>query len=214
MKTLRDLVIEAKKMGFLIVNAVTNGTFPIDLPEADLLLSLDGNREIHNEIRGDTYDNILKNIENTTADNILIYMAVNQINKNSIREICTVAKNMKNVRAVSFNFHTPYPGTKELSLTKEDKEKCCKVIGQLKDERFPIFNLKNAFPYIINNTFPRPCHQCVVIEDEKLSKCARCASIDRVCQKCGYFFVAEYTLVFTEHVKVIWEMLRTYLKYV
>ena len=41
--TLRDLVIEAKRMGFLIVNVVTNGTFPLDLPEADLiLLSLDG----------------------------------------------------------------------------------------------------------------------------------------------------------------------------
>ena len=45
-KTLRDLVIEAKQMGFLIVNVVTNGTFPIDLPEADLiLLSVDGDRE-------------------------------------------------------------------------------------------------------------------------------------------------------------------------
>ena len=32
-KTLRDLVIEAKAMGFLIVNVVTNGTFPIDLPD-------------------------------------------------------------------------------------------------------------------------------------------------------------------------------------
>ena len=37
-KTLRDLVIEAKKMGFLIVNVVTNGTWPIDLPEATLIL--------------------------------------------------------------------------------------------------------------------------------------------------------------------------------
>jgi organic radical activating enzyme len=45
-RTLRDLVIEAKNMGFLIVNVVTNGTFPIDLPEADLiLLSLDGDKQ-------------------------------------------------------------------------------------------------------------------------------------------------------------------------
>ena len=52
-RTLRDLVVEAKEMGFLIVNVVTNGTFPIDLPEADLiLLSLDGDRERHNA-RGD-----------------------------------------------------------------------------------------------------------------------------------------------------------------
>ena len=58
-------MIEAKEMGFLIVNVVTNGTFPIDLPEADLiLLSLDGDREHHNMIRGNTYDTILANIRN------------------------------------------------------------------------------------------------------------------------------------------------------
>lgn len=58
---LRDLVQAAKQMGFLIVNVVTNGTFSLDLPEADLiLLSLDGDRSRHNAIRGDTYDTILK----------------------------------------------------------------------------------------------------------------------------------------------------------
>ena len=76
-RTLRDLVIEAKNMGFLIVNVVTNGTFPIDLPEADLiLLSLDGDKQRHNEVRGDTYDTIMKNISNATADNISFYMAI------------------------------------------------------------------------------------------------------------------------------------------
>ena len=64
-------------MGFLIVNVVTNGTYPIDLPEADLiLLSLDGDRERHNAIRGETYDLILANIRNATADNICLYMAI------------------------------------------------------------------------------------------------------------------------------------------
>ena len=73
--TIRDLVCEAKKMGFLIVNVVTNGTFPIDLPEADLiLLSLDGDRDRHNAVRGDTYDTIMENIRNATSDNICFYM--------------------------------------------------------------------------------------------------------------------------------------------
>ena len=55
--------IEAKEMGFLIVNVVTNGTFKLDLPEADLiLLSLDGDKVHHNDIRGDTFDTIMKNI--------------------------------------------------------------------------------------------------------------------------------------------------------
>ena len=197
-KTLRDLVIEAKKMGFLIVNVVTNGTWPIDLPEANLiLLSLDGDKEHHNIIRGDTYDKIFENISKATANNICFYMAINQINKDSVEDVCIKARDTKNVKAVSFNFHTPYPDTKELALSKEEKAKVCETIKRMKKkEKAPIFNLISAFPYLINNTFPTPCHQCVVIENGKISTCGRCIDVPGLCEKCGYFFVAEYTLLF------------------
>ena len=214
-KTLRDLVKEAKAMGFFIVNVVTNGTFPIDLPEADLiLLSLDGDRVHHNIIRGDTYDTIIENVENATSDNICFYMAINRINKGCIRSVCETAAGLKNVRAVSFNFHTPYPDTTELALTREEKDKCCKTIAELKRNGAPIFNLTNAFPYIVDNSFPAPCRQCVVIENGKLSVCGRCIDVPELCSKCGYFFVAEYTLLFRGNLKIIIEMLRTYLKYI
>ncbi len=214
-KTLRDLVIEAKQTGFLIVNTVTNGTFPIDLPEADLiLLSLDGNREKHNQIRGNTYDTIMNNIQHASSDNICFYMAVNQINKNTIKDVCQKAMKLPNVRAVSFNFHTPSPDTKELALSREEKSRCCAVITQMMKKGAPVFNLKSAFPYLINNTFPTPCHQCVVMENGKLSVCGRCIDVPGLCSQCGYFFVAEYTLLFRGNVKIIWEMLRTYLKYI
>ena len=214
-KTIKDLINEAKKMGFLIVNVVTNGTFPIDLPEADLiLLSLDGDRERHNAIRGDTYDTIMENIKNATTDNICFYMAINQINKNAIRDVCLTARDTKNVRAVSFNFHTPYPDTRELALSKEEKKKCCDVIKQMMKENVPVFNLKSAFPYLIENKFPTPCHQCVVIENGKVSVCGRCIDVPGLCEECGYFFVAEYTLLFRGNLKVVSEMFRTYLKYI
>ena len=35
-----------------------------------------------------------------------------------------------------------------------------------------------------------------------------------LCEECGYFFVAEYTLLFKGNIKIIFEMLKTYLKYV
>ncbi|MBR7178268.1 MAG: radical SAM protein [Oscillospiraceae bacterium] len=214
-KTLRDLVIEAKQMGFLIVNVVTNGTFPIDLPEADLiLLSLDGDRERHNTIRGNTYDTILHNISKATADNICFYMAINQINKDCVDHVCRLARDTKNVRAVSFNFHTPYPDTKELALSREEKKACCDTISRMMDEGCPVFNLKSAFPYLIENKFPTPCHQCLVIEDGKISTCGRCIEVPGLCEQCGYFFVAEYTLLFRGNVKIILEMLKTYLKYI
>ncbi len=214
-KTLRDLVAQAREMGFLIVNVVTNGTYPLDLPQADLiLLSLDGDRERHNAIRGDTYDAILNNIRNASSDNICLYMAVNQINKDAIRAVCTTARDTKNVRAVSFNFHTPYPDTRELALSREEKAACCRTIAQMMKEGAPVFNLKSAFPYLIENRFPTPCHQCVVMENGKLSTCGRCIEVPGLCQQCGYFFVAEYTLLFRGNLRIIAEMLRTYLRYI
>jgi len=213
-KSLHDLVKEAKRMGFLIVNVVTNGMLPIALPEADLiLLSLDGGRENHNRIRGDTYDLILKNIRDATADNICLYMAINKINKGDIRQVCDVARAERAVRAVSFNFHVPYPGTEDLSLSVSDKEECCKTILDMIKQRYPIFNLRSAFPYLINNTFKTPCRQCVVMENGKLFVCGRCVDVEGLCEKCGYFFAAEYSLVFDGNVRVIIDMLRTYLKY-
>lgn len=214
-KNLRDLVVEAKEMGFLIVNTVTNGTFPLDLPEADLiLLSLDGDREKHNEIRGETYDLIMENIKNATSTNICFYMAVNQINKDTIAHVCKKARDTANVRAVSFNFHTPYPDTADLALSMAEKTVYCDVISKMMDEGAPVFNLKSAFPYIIHNTFPTPCHQCVVMENGKLSICGRCIEVPDLCEKCGYFFVAEYTLLFQGKVKIMMDILKTYLKYI
>ena len=213
--TLRDLVIEAKAMGFLIVNVVTNGTFPIDLPEADLiLLSLDGGKAQHNLIRGDTYDTIINNIQNASSPNICLYMAINKLNQMDIPEVCATAKKEANIKAVSFNFHTPYPGTEHLSLTVEEKERCCDIISAMMAQGMPVFNLKSAFPYIIRNDFPTPCHQCVVMENGKLSVCGRCVDVPGLCNQCGYFFAAEYALVFKGNIRVIFDMLHTYLRYI
>lgn len=213
--TVRDLVIEAKRMGFMIVNVVTNGTQPIDLPEADLiLLSLDGDRERHNAIRSNTFDTIMENVKNATANNICFYMAINQINKDAVQDVCQIAKDTKNVRAVSFNFHTPYPDTRNLFLSKEEKQKIADTILQMMDKGYPIFNLKASLPYLVNNSFPTPCYQCLVIEDGKISVCGRCIDVPGLCEECGYFFVAEYTLLFRGNLKIAFEAVRTYLKYV
>ncbi|MCI8304710.1 MAG: radical SAM protein [Lawsonibacter sp.] len=214
-KNLRSLVTEAKELGFLLVNVVTNGTLPLNLPEADLiLLSLDGDRERHNMIRGDTYDLILENIQNAARDNICLYMAINQLNKEAIYDVCRMARDVPNVRAVSFNFHTPYPDTAELALSREEKAACCAAITRMMEQGAPVFNLKSAFPYLIDNRFPTPCRQCVVMENGTLSICGRCIHEPGLCQQCGYFFVAEYTLLFRGNIKIIREMLRTYLKYI
>jgi MoaA/NifB/PqqE/SkfB family radical SAM enzyme len=214
-KYLRDLVLEAKEIGFLIVNVVTNGTFKLDLPEADLiLLSLDGSKEAHNNIRGETYDEIIRNITNATSDNICLYMAINKININDIENVSEVAKEQKNIRAVSFNFHTPYPDTQQLSLSIEEKQDCANRIEHLIKKGYPVFNLKSALKYVVNNNFKTPCYQCIVLENGKQFVCGRCIEIEGLCDKCGYFFAAEYSMIFNGNIKVIFDMLNTYLRYV
>lgn len=214
-KTIRDLATEAKKIGFSIVIVVTNGTLPLDVPSADLvLLSLDGNREVHNLIRGDTFDIIIKNIRSSPSDNIVIYMAVNQLNKSVIPEVCEIVKGEKNIKAISFNFHTPYPGTEGLALSVIEKEQCCQVISSMIDQKVPVFNLRSAFRYIAHNEFPTPCRQCLVMENYKLWTCGRCIDVQGLCSQCGYFFAAEYALLFQGNIKVIFDMLSTYLKYI
>lgn len=214
-KSVKDLVREAKQIGFLIVNVVTNGTYELDLPEADLiLLSLDGAKENHNAIRGDTYDTILNNIERATSNNICLYMAINKINQSDIENVSEVAKKNRNIRAVSFNFHTPYPNTESLALSVEEKQLCCARIEKLIDDRYPVFNLRSAFPFIVHNSFKTPCHQCLVLEDGREYTCGRCIEIEGLCQKCGYFFAAEYALLFDGNVRVVLDLIRTYLKYI
>lgn len=64
------------------------------------------------------------------------------------------------------------------------------------EEDYPIFNLKSALPYILHTNFPVPCYQCVVFGRRQISICGRCIDEHGLCKKCGYFFVAEYTLLF------------------
>lgn len=47
-----------------------------------------------------------------------------------------------------------------------------------------------------------------------LSTCGRCIDVPNLCDECGYFFVAEYTLLFKGNPKIILEMLTTYLRYI
>ena len=79
---------------------------------------------------------------------LISYMAVNQINKGAVKDVCLKARDM-----------TPYPDTEALALTRDDKAECCRTISEMMSEGAPVSNLKSAFPYIINNNFPVPCYQ-------------------------------------------------------
>ncbi|MDX5318954.1 MAG: radical SAM protein [Actinomycetes bacterium] len=212
--TLHDVVAAARAVGFPLVNVVTNGTVGLDLPEADLILvSVDGTRTHHDEIRGRTFDRVLANIAAAPADNLCLYMAVNSINVSDVEYVAGLALSLPHARAVSYNIHTPYPGTEHLSLTPEQRRDVCERIGRLIGEGYPVMNVASALPRIADLTAPRPCPQCVIVEDGEQWTCGRCIEIPGLCEQCGFFFAAELSLLFRGDLRVVRDALRMYRRF-
>lgn len=210
-RTLRDVIADARSLGFGWVGVVTNGTRGVDLPEADLVLvSLDGTREHHDAIRGRTYDRILAAIETATTPNLCLYMAVNRENVDDVEDVARLATALPAVRGVSYNLHTPYPGTEALTLDPGQRRDVCERITALIRDGFPVVNLAAALPRVADLSAPRPCPQCVVVEDGEQWTCGRCSEIPGLCEQCGFTFAAELSLLFRGDPAVLAEVVRRY----
>lgn len=210
-RTLRDVIAEARSLGFGWVGVVTNGTRGVDLPEADLVLvSLDGTREHHDAIRGRTYDRILAAIETATTPNLCLYMAVNRENVDDVEDVARLATALPAVRGVSYNLHTPYPGTEALTLDPGQRRDVCERITALIRDGYPVVNLAAALPRVADRSAPRPCPQCVVVEDGEQWTCGRCSEIPGLCEQCGFTFAAELSLLFRGDPAVLAEVVRRY----
>ncbi len=213
-RRLVDVVAEARRIGYLLVNAVTNGTCGLDLPGSDLLLvSVDGTREQHDQIRGRTYDRVLANIRSAPRPNVCLYMAINRINLADIEAVCRLAQELPTVRAVSFNLHTPYPGTEHLTLTPAQRREACQRIAGAIHAGLPVMNMPSVLPHVAAGTAPRPCPQCVIVEDGQQWTCGRCIEIPGLCQECGFLFASELSMLFRGHPRVIIDALRMYRAY-
>lgn len=154
-KNIRDLIKAARNIGFYIVNIVTNGTIDLNIEEADVIfLSIDGDKEAHNLIRGDTFDTILDNAKKASNSNICIYMAINKLNYKTVPKVAKLAKDHPNINSISFNFHTPYKGTELLSLSYKEKEETVKVIKDMMKKDMPIFNLECGLDTYLKNMIP------------------------------------------------------------
>ncbi len=210
-RRLVDVVAEARRIGYLLVNAVTNGTYGLDLPGSDLLLvSLDGTREHHDQLRGRTYDRVLASIEAAPRANICLYTAINRINLDDIEGVCRLAQQLPTVRAVSFNLHTPYPGTEHLTLTPGQRRDACLRIGEQIDAGMPVMNMPSVLPRVADGSAPRPCPQCVIVEDGQQWTCGRCIEIPGLCQECGFVFASELSMLFRGQPRVVLDALRMY----
>jgi MoaA/NifB/PqqE/SkfB family radical SAM enzyme len=213
-RDVHDLIAAGRRIGFFLINVVTNGTVSLDLPDADLVfLSLDGMRETNDRIRGQTFDTVMTNLDRSGKTRICLYAAINAINLDEMEALADLAKDHPRLSAISFNFHTPYRLTESLCLSEEDRAAAVRRVRRLMDRGYPVFNLRSVLRLFLHNEWPRPCPQCIVSEDGVRYICGRCSELPGLCEQCGYLFAAEFSALFRGNVRAIVEMFRTYVKY-
>jgi len=141
---LRPEIIELFAEKGVSFDIVTNGTLPLkDFGQSEYYISIDGDEEIHNKIRGQgTYGRIKRNVENFDGDsNLIINYTINSLNYQCIEKVFEEWKDR--VDMVNFQFHTPFSHDDGLWIPYGKKRDA--IIKKIK-------KLKRKYPYKSYNT--------------------------------------------------------------
>ena len=120
---LDDLVDYAHGRGFLTVVVYTNGTLPIRTSADTVFVSVDGLRDTHDALRGESFDRIMGNIRDSAHPSLYVNYTINNRNKEEIHEFCELMHGLEGIRGTFFYFHTPYYGHDELDVDPFEKQR-------------------------------------------------------------------------------------------
>jgi len=182
---LEDLVKYAKSK-FFRVGITTNGTLPI-VTSADVVwVSIDGLKEHHNKNRGECFDKIIANIQNSSHSQILAHITINQLNHQEIPALIKFISGK--VRGITVQFYYPFPNTDDLWLTEAERIVVLNRLIDLKRQGYPIFDSISTLNGLKKNTWK--CHDWLIANAEPDGKLnIGCYLKDRAeisCEKCGF----------------------------
>ena len=156
---LNDLYALAKRIGFFSCTLTTNGQRDFSDTLADSVwVSVDGYRDSHDQIRGiGTFERLDRHIRESGHPALSIAMAVNRLNRASVRDTAGYARDNPAIRSIAFNLHTPFPGTEALTLPWEERCAVIDEIMELKRSGFPIMNTIPGLRVMKQRGFPKDC---------------------------------------------------------
>jgi MoaA/NifB/PqqE/SkfB family radical SAM enzyme len=188
-----DLALFAKNH-FISVGITTNGTIPLDVQTDMLWVSIDGLKETHDRLRGNSFDTAISNIRRSTHKKLLVHYTLNRLNYSEFEELSRFIVKFPNVKGITVQFFYPYgQGEADLSLSHDERRSSIETVIRLKKEGIPILNSSRTLIGMIDNTWK--CHDWLlanVTPDGNIIKGCYVkgrGSID--CRVCGFTPVAE-----------------------
>lgn len=187
---LEDVVLYARGRGYLTVVVYTNGTQPLVTTAETVFVSMDGLRETHDAIRGESFDQIVENIRASAHPSIFLNFTINRVNQHEVAAFCAFIRCLPQVRGIFFYFHTPYYGPDELYLDGKSKGRILRELLALR-KRYRILNSRAGLMSALRNDWKRPLGVCSVYENGTVYPCCRYSGDDALCRECGYLSYAE-----------------------
>lgn len=203
---LEDVIALARKTGFKVVSVYTNGTRRLESSADVIFVSIDGLKESSNKLRGNIYDKVVKNINQSDHPNIIINCTINNLNKNELEGICEYISTINNVRGLFYYFHTPYYGKDELFIPFPERQDLIKKLIALK-KRYRILNSTAALKDVYYDRWERPTDLCQVFAYNKIFKCCRSIGNPNVCKDCGYLGYPEIINITKLKPSAVWSAL-------
>lgn len=146
--SVKDIIREARNY-FYCVGVTTNGTLPIDVDADVVWVSIDGLRDTHNMLRGDSFDRIINNIRMSGHPKIFANVTINRLNVLEIPELVRFLSPL--VRGITIQFFYPYPESENLLLSWEERVWVLDELTKLKKAGFSVSDSRLALEVLKTN---------------------------------------------------------------
>lgn len=207
--TLDELIQFSRQIGFLEVFIFTNGTVPLNIEQCNYIVTIDGPKSIHNQIRQNTYDLILQNIEGAVTKAVFASITFSKSNYLYLYQFVKEVTDTKLFRGISFNLLTHWPEiVKEHGVSQDERKKLLDNIWDLKKKGFPIVLSKAAYKALKNNNWKRPIPQIELGTKDRIFTCCRDIDNPAVCENCGYANCVEVSQILSFKPSAMWQVIK------
>jgi MoaA/NifB/PqqE/SkfB family radical SAM enzyme len=188
-----DIARRARR-SFMCVGAATNGTLPLDVPVDALWVSVDGLKDIHNDLRSGSYDKIMANIRSSSHPKIFVHYTLNARNFRELPAAAEVLSSFKQVRGITLQLFYPYQqGEDDLRLSPPERAEAMRTAIRLKRLGYPVMNSYWSLRAMIRNTWR--CRDRLLVNVEPDGTIfTGCYVKNRgiiQCRECGFTPIAE-----------------------
>lgn len=206
---LSDLVQYARRLGFFDVFVFTNGTLPLDIAGCSYIVTVDGPKRIHNEIRTNSWDTIISNVRNSGTHAVFASITLTRENCTYLREFVEEICSLGIFRGISFNLLTHWPEmVAKFGVTGEQRTRLLDELWQMKKEGYPIVLSRAAYHALRRNDWKRPIPQIELATSKRLFTCCRDVDNPSICENCGYANCVEVSQLLALKPSAVLQVLR------